>query len=127
MNVSVNTPFLDAYSLLDELEILRFALDDIKHLVSSKDISRIDFFLYIVQASIVAVGNDGLTLGLEFLQIIDDLAAEEGGTVFECWFVDDYLGSLGLDALHHALDRALTEVIAIGLHGEAVDTNHRNF
>ena len=92
--------------------------------VSAENVASIDFFLYIVQTSVVAIGNDGLRLGLECLQVIDNLAAEEGGAVFEGWFVDDDFGSLGLDALHHTLDRALAEVVAIGLHSEAVDTDY---
>ena len=91
--------------------------------VSAENVAGIDFFLHIVQASIVAIGNDGLRLGLERFQIVDNLAAEEGSTIFEGWFVDNHFGSLSLDALHHALDRALAEVVAIGLHGEAVNSN----
>ena len=80
-------------------------------LISTEDIAGIDFFVYIVQACIVAVGYDGLALGLEFLQVIDDLATEEGGAVFKRWFVNDDFGSLGLDTLHDALNRTLAEIV----------------
>ena len=95
-----------------------------RYLVASEDVAGVDFVLYVVQNSIVAVCDDGLGFRLEFFQVINDLAAEEGGAVFEGGFVDDYLGSLGLDALHDALDGRLTEVVGIGLHGEAVDSDN---
>ena len=92
-------------------------------LVSSKNIACIYFFLYIVQAGIVAVGDDGLGLCLESVQIVYDLAAEEVGSVFEGRFVDDDFCTLGLDSLHHTLNGALAEVVAVGFHGETVDTD----
>ena len=60
---------------------------------------------------------------LERIKVVDDFAAEEGVTVLERWLVDDDLGTLGLDALHYALDGALAEVVGVGLHGQAVDAD----
>ncbi len=65
-------------------------------------------------------------MGFELSQIVDDEAAEEGAPVLEGGLVDDDLGTFGFDALHDALDGGLTEVVRVGLHGEAVDTNHWN-
>ena len=51
-------------------------------LVALEDVAGVDFFLYIVQAVVVTVGDDGLALALEFIKVVDDLAAEEGIAVF---------------------------------------------
>ena len=59
----------------------------------------------------------------EFRQIIDNQTAEEGGAVFEGGLVDDDLGTFGFDALHHALDSTLAEVVGVRLHSEAVDSD----
>ena len=89
-------------------------------LVSSEDVPGIDFFLHIIEAFIVSVGDDRLTLLLEILQIVYHAAAEEGGSALQRRFVDDNLGALCLDALHHALDAALAEIVAVALHREAI-------
>ena len=60
-------------------------------LISSENISCINLILYIIQTSILAVGNDGMALCLEGIQVIDNLAAEEGAAIFECWLIYDYL------------------------------------
>ena len=72
--------------------------------VSAEDVACVDFVFHVIQAIIEAVGDDGMTLGLELFEVIHDLAAEEGGAVLKGWLVDDDLGSLCLDALHDALD-----------------------
>lgn len=51
-------------------------------LISPENISRINFLLHIIQASIIPVGNDGMTLALESIQVIHHLAAEERAAVF---------------------------------------------
>lgn len=51
-------------------------------LIALEDVAGVDFFLYIVQAVVVTVGDDGLALALEFIKVVDDFAAEEGITVF---------------------------------------------
>ena len=54
----------------------------ISFLVALEDVAGVDFFLYIVQAVVVTVGDDGLALALEFIKVVDDFAAEEGIAVF---------------------------------------------
>lgn len=81
--------------------------------VSLEDVARIDFGVDVLQAGIEAVGDDGVGKGLESVQVVDNKAAEEGGAVFERRLVDYHFGALGLDALHHALDRGLAEVVAV--------------
>lgn len=51
-------------------------------LISSENIASIYFILHIIQAGIVAVGNDGLALWFEGRKVIDYFAAEEGGATF---------------------------------------------
>lgn len=98
--------------------------DKTYRLIPFKYISGIYFVYNIVQTRIIAVGNDGFALGLELIKVVNDLTSEERFTIGNRGFVDDYLGTFGLDALHDTLDGALAEVIAVGLHGEAVDTNY---
>ena len=73
-------------------------------LIPAEDVARVDFVFHVIQTIIETVGDDGMTLGLELFEVVDDLAAEEGGAVLKGWLVDDDLGSLCLDALHDALD-----------------------
>lgn len=73
-------------------------------LISSKYVSRINFFLYIIQTSIILVGDNRLALRFESVQVIYYLAAEERAAVFKCRFVDYHLSALRLDTLHDALD-----------------------
>ena len=93
-------------------------------LVPFEYISCVHLALDVVQDGVVAVGDDGVGLGLEGGEVVDDAGAEEGGAVFEDRFVDDDLGALGLDALHNALDGGLAEVVGARLHREAVDADH---
>ena len=65
--------------------------------------------------------------GLEGGEVVDDLGTEEGGAIRKGGFVDDDLGTLGLDAFHDALDTALAEVVGVGLHGEAIDADDAFF
>ena len=51
------------------------------------------------------------------------MTTKEGGTIFEGGFIDNDLGSFGLDALHDALDGTLAEIVGVALHGEAIDTD----
>ena len=53
-----------------------------ERLVSSKDISSINLILYIIQTSIVAVGDDGMALCLEGFEIVLNSAAEKGASLF---------------------------------------------
>ena len=80
-------------------------------LVSAEDVSCVDFFFDVVEGRIIAVGDDAAAHILEFLQVIDDLGAKEGGSVLERGLINDNSGSLGLDALHDTLDRRLPEIV----------------
>ena len=71
------------------------------------------------------VGN-GIALGFELCKIIHHFAAKEQAAIFQSWLIDDNLGSLGLDALHNALNSTLTEVVRVGLHCEAENANGRS-
>ncbi len=92
-------------------------------LIPFKDVASIDFVEDIIQAAIVSISNNCFTLLLEFCQVVDDLRAKEGLAIGNRRLVDDDLGTLGLDALHDALDSRLTEIVGVALHGEAIDTN----
>ncbi len=89
-------------------------------LVAFENVSCVHLAGHIVKGSVVAVGDDGVGLGLEGLKVVDHAGAEEGDAVLQRGFVHYDLGALGLDALHYALDGALAEVVRSGLHGEAV-------
>ena len=95
-------------------------------LISAENISSIDLLLDVVEAGVISIGDDGVGLVLKIFEVVDNEAAKECGAVLEGGLVDDDLGALGLDALHHALDGGLAEVIGVGFHREAVDTNHWN-
>ena len=95
--------------------------------VSSEDISCVNFIHDVVEDWIIAVGDDATAHILEFLQVVDDLRAKEGGSVLECWLVNNNSGSLGLDAFHDALDGRLPEVVGIRFHGQPVDTDNDVF
>ena len=92
-----------------------------------ENITGIDFLLHIVQTSIVSIGDDGTGLCLEGRQVVDHPAAKEQGSVRQGRFVNNDLGSLGLDAFHHSLDGTLAEIVAVALHREAVDAYYRDF
>lgn len=81
--------------------------------ISSKDITCINLILHIIQASIVAVGDDGIALCLECFKVVLNTASKEGAALFQGWLIDDYLCALCLDSLHDTLDGRLAEVIAI--------------
>lgn len=68
----------------------------IKCYVSTEQVACVDLFLNIVQAAIVAVGNDGLATLLELLNVIHDLTAKEGWFRFSSvGLVDDTVAPLG--------------------------------
>lgn len=73
-------------------------------LIPFKNVPSINFVFHIIEAGIVAVGDDGLALGFEGGEVIHYAAAEECAAVFEGWFVDDDFCAFGFDALHHPLD-----------------------
>ena len=89
-------------------------------LISSKNIPSINFLFHIFQTIIIAVGYDSMALGFENIKIIHHLASEESCPIFQCRFINNHLSTLCLDALHDTLNGTLTEVIRVGLHGEAI-------
>lgn len=82
-------------------------------LITFKYVPRIDLVFDVVKAIIVSVCNDGSTLLLEFLQVVDDQAAEEGAAVFQRGFIDYDLCAFCFDSFHNTLNGALTEVVGI--------------
>ena len=92
-------------------------------LVALKDISSVYLVEDIVEARIIAISNDGLAKRLELSEVVDDLGAKEGLSIRDGGLVDDDLGTLGLDALHNALNSALAEVVRVALHRQAINTN----
>ena len=73
-------------------------------LIPPEHIPRIYLFGNVIQAGIIAVGDDGVGEGLEAFEVVYYKAAEEGGAVFKGGFVDDYSGPFGFDAFHYPLD-----------------------
>ena len=96
------------------------------YLVSFENISGINLVMNVIQTRVIPICYNRLGLLFEFLEVIDDEGAEEGAPVFEGGLVDDDLGAFGLNALHDSLDGGLTEVVRVGLHGEAVDADGGN-
>ena len=47
-----------------------------RSLVTAENVARVDFCLHVVEAGVVAVGDDGLTFGFETVEIVHYLAAE---------------------------------------------------
>lgn len=74
-------------------------------LVALEDVAGIDFVSHIVEDGIVAVGDDGLGEEFELGEVVNNEAAEEGATIWQCRFVDDDLGTFGFHTLHDTLDR----------------------
>ena len=95
--------------------------------ISPENVPRVYFLLHVIQTGVVTVRNDGFALPLEFLQVIDYPAAEEGAAVCKGRFVDDHFGALRLDPLHNSLDAALAEVVAVRFHGQAVNAYSATF
>lgn len=89
------------------------------YLIPLENIPSIHFFHHIVEATVVAVGDDGLRLFFELLQIVDDERTEESSSILKRRLIDNDLRSLGLHALHHTLDGRLTEIVGVGFHRQA--------
>lgn len=94
-------------------------------LISSKNIPCIHLLSHIVQYRIIPVCNNRLALNLKGFEIVYYFATEEGTAVFQSGFVDDDGGAFGLDAFHHALNGALAEIVAAGLHGKTIHADDR--
>ena len=95
-------------------------------LVATEEVAGVDFLLDIVEDGVVTVGDDGVTPLLEGGEVVNDKTAEEGATVGKGGLIDNNLRALGLDTFHDALNTALTEVVGVGLHGQAEDTDGGN-
>lgn len=92
-------------------------------LVTAEYVACVYFLSYVVEGCVVAVGNDGLGSVFKFFKVVDYLAAEECGAVFQGWFVDYDGCSFGFYSFHHALYTALSEVVRVAFHGESVDAD----
>ena len=64
---------------------------------------------------------------LELIQVINYFTAKESLTVLQSRLINHNRCTLGLDTLHDTLNRTLTEVVAVALHGQSVHTNHNLF
>ena len=91
-------------------------------LVAVEQIPCIYFFYDIIQTALVSVGDDGVTLLLEFFQVIYDLASEERRVIRKRWLVDDDVGAFCFDPFHDTLYRTLTEVVGVAFHSQSIDT-----
>lgn len=61
-----------------------------------------------------------MALLFESIKVIHYPAAKECGSVLQRRFINNHLGTLCLDTFHDTLNGTLTEVIRVGLHGEAI-------
>ena len=93
-------------------------------LISLKQISRVHLVRHVRELVAPAVGDDHVAAGLEGLQVVGHLGAEELRRV-QRGLVDHHGHALGLHALHDALDGARAEVVRVGLHRQAVDAHAR--
>lgn len=83
------------------------------NLISPKNIPCVNLVLHIIKNGVVAVGYNGLGLGLEVIEVVYNPAAKEGGAVLEGRFIYYYLGSFCFYTFHYALNRTLAEVVGI--------------
>lgn len=93
-------------------------------LVPLKQIPRVNLVCHVRELIAPAVGDDHVAAGLEGLQVVGHLGAEELRRV-QRGLVDHNGHALGLHALHDALDGARAEVVGVGLHRQAVDAHDR--
>lgn len=89
-------------------------------LIPLKQIPRVHLVRHVRELVAPAVGDDHVAAGLEGLQVVGHLGAEELRRV-QRGLVDHNGHALGLHALHDALDGARAEVVGVGLHRQAVD------
>ena len=73
-------------------------------LIPSKYIPCVHFFLYIIKAFVVSVGNDGMATLFEVSKVVDNKATEEGCAIFKRRLIDDDLRTLCLNTLHYSLN-----------------------
>lgn len=82
-------------------------------LIPVEQVPRVYLVLDVVEAAVIAIGDNCLALLLERIKVVDYFAAEERFAVLESRFIDDDFGTLGLDAFHDALNGTLAEVVGI--------------
>lgn len=92
-------------------------------LVALKYITCINFLFYVVEAAVVAVGDDCLREGLKLVEVVYYATAKECAAIFECGLIYYHLGTFGFYAFHHTLYGRLTEIVAVALHRQAEDTD----
>ena len=88
-------------------------------LVPLKQIPGVHLVRHVRELVAPAVGHDHVAAGLEGLQVVGYLGAEELRRV-QRGLVDHHGHALCLHALHDALDGASSEVVGVGLHRQAV-------
>ena len=88
-------------------------------LVPLKQIPRVHLVRHVRELVAPAVGDDHVAAGLEGLQVVGHLGAEELRRV-QRGLVDHHGHALGLHALHDALDGARAEVVGVGLLRQAM-------
>lgn len=93
-------------------------------LIPLKQIPCVHLVRHVRELVAPAVGDDHVAAGLEGLQVVRDLGAEELRRV-QRGLVDNHGHALGLHALHDALDGTRAEVVRIGFHRQAVDAHDR--
>ena len=93
-------------------------------LVALEEIARVHLIRHVRELVAPAVGDDHVAAGLEGLQVVGHLGAEELRRV-QRGLVDHHGHALGLHALHDALDGARAEVVGVRLHRQAVDAHDR--
>ena len=93
-------------------------------LVPLKQIPRVHLVRHVRELVAPSVGDDHIAAGLEGLQVVGHLGAEELRRV-QRGLVDHHGHALGLHALHDALDGARAEVVGVRLHRQAVDAHDR--
>ena len=89
-------------------------------LVPLKQIAGVHLVRHVRELVAPAVCHDNVAAGLEGLQVVGHLGAEELRRV-QRGLVDHHGHALGLHALHDALDGARAEVVGVRLHRQAVD------
>ena len=97
----------------------RISLVPPSSLIPLKQIPRVHLVRYIRELVAPAVGDDRVAAGLEGLQVVGHLGAEELRRV-QRGLIYHHGHALGLHALHDALDRARAEVVGVRLHSQAV-------
>lgn len=96
--------------------------EDRRRLVAGEEVAGVDFFLDVFEVVGEAVGNDDGAGFLETGEIAGDGAAVEFG-IAQGWFIDKNVFAFGFDELDDVLDGGGAEVVRVGFHGEAVNTN----